>query len=163
MPYWAELWPSALALAAALPERMEAIRVVELGCGLGVPAIAAAARGAEVTALDWADEAVELLRHNAAGNAVELEAVHSDWRSFRGRYDLVLASDLLYEQRNADSLLEVLPELAPEVLIAEPGRPAAASFFAAAEVAWLVEPLRDRVYRLTRRATPGARSTHAGA
>ena len=50
MPYWAELWPSGLALARALPTRLDGLRVVELGCGLGVPSLAAAARGAEVTA-----------------------------------------------------------------------------------------------------------------
>ena len=62
MPYWAELWPSGLALARALPARLDGLRVVELGCGLGVPSLVAAARGARVTAIDWAAEAIELLR-----------------------------------------------------------------------------------------------------
>ena len=35
LPYWAELWPASLALAAALPARLDGVRVVELGCGLG--------------------------------------------------------------------------------------------------------------------------------
>ena len=46
MPYWAELWPGGLALAEALPADLTGIRVVELGCGLGVPSLVAAARGA---------------------------------------------------------------------------------------------------------------------
>jgi predicted nicotinamide N-methyase len=50
LPYWAELWPAATALAAALPAQLGGVRVVELGCGLGVPSLVAAARGAEVTA-----------------------------------------------------------------------------------------------------------------
>ena len=66
MPYWAELWPSGLALAHALPTGLAGRRVVELGCGLGVPSLVAAARGAEVTAIDWAEDAIELLRENAA-------------------------------------------------------------------------------------------------
>ena len=45
MPYWAELWPAGLALAHALPERLDGVRVVELGAGLGVPSLVAAARG----------------------------------------------------------------------------------------------------------------------
>jgi len=45
MPYWAELWPAGIALAEALPDRLDGVRVVELGCGLGVPSLVAAARG----------------------------------------------------------------------------------------------------------------------
>ena len=65
LPYWAELWPAAHALAAALPP-VAGLRVVELGCGLGLPSLVAAARGADVTATDWAPEAVELLRRERA-------------------------------------------------------------------------------------------------
>jgi predicted nicotinamide N-methyase len=64
LPYWAELWPAAIALASALPARLSGVRVVELGCGLGIPSLVAARRGAAVTATDWADEAIELLRQN---------------------------------------------------------------------------------------------------
>jgi len=150
MPYWAELWPAGLALARALPERVDGVRVVELGCGLGVPALVAAARGGRVTAIDWADDAVELLRANAKRNDVSLTAVRADWRSFDGEFDLVLAADVLYEARNVPPLLELLPRLAPEVLLAEPGRPHAAEFFARARELWSIEDLPDRVYRLTR-------------
>jgi predicted nicotinamide N-methyase len=148
MPYWAELWPSGLALARALPDRLDGLRVVELGTGLGVPALVAASRGAAVTAIDWAPDAVQLLRENAARNGIVLQALHADWRAFTGRFDLALGADLLYELRNVEALLEVLPSLAPEVLLAEPGRTHAAAFFARARARWDVEDLGDRVYRL---------------
>jgi predicted nicotinamide N-methyase len=148
LPYWAELWPAALALAQALPDRLDGLCVVELGCGLGVPALVAARRGARVIALDWAAEAIELLKVNAERNGIRLHAVHGDWRSFTGRFDLALGADLLYEERNAEALLEVLPALAPEVLLAEPGRPHATAFFARARERWSVDELGDRVYRL---------------
>jgi predicted nicotinamide N-methyase len=160
--YWAELWPSGLALAGALPERLDGRRVVDLGCGLGVPALAAAARGARVTAVDWAADAVALLADNAARNHVELELVHADWRVFSGSFDLVLAADLLYERRNADALLEALPRLAPEVLLAEPGRPPAAGFFARAREEWRAEEIAERVYRLTRTTRAGRPARPAG-
>ena len=150
MPYWAELWPSGLELARALPERLDGVEVVELGCGLGVPALTAATRGARVTALDWAGAAVELLRTNAERNGIELRAVRADWRSFSGRFDLALGADLLYEQRNTDALLHLLPALAPEVLLADPGRPHAGDFFARAAEDWSVERTAG-VYRLRRR------------
>ena len=54
LPYWAELWPAAARARGALPERLDGLRVLELGCGLGVPSLVAAARGANVTAVDWA-------------------------------------------------------------------------------------------------------------
>jgi len=123
LPYWAELWPAARALAAALPP-VAGLRVVELGCGLGLPSLVAAARGAEVTATDWAREAVELLQRNAARNELELSAEVRDWRQpWSARFDLVLAADVLYERRNVEPLVEQLQELAPTALVALAGRP----------------------------------------
>jgi len=150
MPYWAELWPAGLALARALPLGLGGCRVVDLGCGLGVPALVAAARGAAVTAVDWAAEAIELLRRNAERNGIALTACRADWRRFQGDFDLVLAADVLYEERNVEPLLELLPRLAPEVLLAEPGRPHAARFFERAEGGWRIEEQPGRVYRLRR-------------
>jgi predicted nicotinamide N-methyase len=149
MPYWAELWPSGLALANALPERLDGVRVIELGCGLGVPSLVAAARGAEVTAVDWAADAIELLERNAERNTLALTAVRADWRSFEGSFDLVLAADVLYEQRNVEPLLSLLPRLSREVLLAEPGRPYAPAFFERAAVAWRCVEAGERVYRLS--------------
>ena len=62
LPYWAELWPSGVALAEHVGERdLAGRRVLELGAGLGLPSLAAALRGADVLATDWADDAVALL------------------------------------------------------------------------------------------------------
>ncbi|HEV8462391.1 MAG TPA: methyltransferase, partial [Gaiellaceae bacterium] len=89
LPYWAELWPASLALAEALPD-VAGLRIVELGCGLAVPSLVAAARGAEVTATDWADDAIALARENAAANGLELTAEVRDWRDpWDTRFDLV--------------------------------------------------------------------------
>jgi predicted nicotinamide N-methyase len=162
MPYWAELWPSGLALAQALPAGLAGLAVVELGCGLGVPSLVAAARGALVTAVDWAEEAVELLRENAARNGLDLRAERADWRTFEGAYDVVLAADVLYEQRNVRPLRELLPRLADEVWLAEPGRPHAAAFLEQARERWQVGEPAERVYRLTRLA-PGRRPAPPGA
>ncbi|HEV7641105.1 MAG TPA: methyltransferase domain-containing protein [Gaiellaceae bacterium] len=128
LPYWAELWPASIALAAALPD-VTGLRVVELGCGLGVPSLVAAARGAEVTATDWASDAIDLLRENADRNGLELHAELRDWRDpWTERFDLALAADVLYEQRNVEPLLERLRELAPTALLGLAGRPYEAEF-----------------------------------
>ncbi|HEY2541950.1 MAG TPA: 50S ribosomal protein L11 methyltransferase, partial [Gaiellaceae bacterium] len=89
LPYWAELWPSGLALAHVVAGRdLGGARVLELGAGLGLPSLAAALRGAEVLATDWAEDAVTLLRDNAARNGIELRAERMRWDA----PELVLAS-----------------------------------------------------------------------
>jgi len=123
LPYWAELWPASHALVHALPD-VSGLRVCELGCGLGLPSLVAASRGAHVTATDWAADAIALLRENAARNGLDLRALVHDWREpFDEHFDLVLAADVLYEQRNVAPLLARLRELAPAALIGLAGRP----------------------------------------
>jgi predicted nicotinamide N-methyase len=147
LPYWAELWPAALALAEALPD-VEGLRAVELGCGLGVPSLVAAAKGAVVTATDWAADAIELLRENAERNRVSVRAVVHDWREPFGEiFDLVLAADVLYEQRNVAPLVARLRELAPVALVGLAGRPYEQQFLRDAGV---VDELAPRVVRVTR-------------
>jgi predicted nicotinamide N-methyase len=146
LPYWAELWPAATALAAALPD-VAGLRVVELGCGLGVPSLIAAARGARVTATDWAADAIELLRQNADRNGLVLQAEVRDWReSWQERFDLVLAADVLYERRNVEPLIERISELAPRALVGLAGRPYERAFLDATNA---VE-VAPRVVHLTR-------------
>ena len=125
------------------------LRVVELGCGLGLPALAAASRGAEVLATDWAEDAIELLRHNAERNDVFLRVARIRWSEpaallRAAPWDLVLGADLLYEARNAEQLGELLPQLGGEVLLAEPGRPYAEEFLER----FGAEQLGERIYRL---------------
>jgi predicted nicotinamide N-methyase len=123
LPYWAELWPAARALAEALPD-VQGLRVVELGCGLGLPSLVAVAKGAAVTATDWSRDAIALLRDNAARNGLELRAEVRDWRDpWPERFDLALAADVLYESRNVAPVFARLRELAPESLVALAGRP----------------------------------------
>jgi predicted nicotinamide N-methyase len=144
MPYWAELWASGVALAAVVAERdVRGLLVLELGCGLGLPSIAAALGGADVLATDWATEALDVTRSNAERNGAQVETLLSNWSKpaallQRAPFDLVLCADVLYEPRNVDALLELLPQLTNEVLLGEPGRATAARFFESAERDWLL-------------------------
>ncbi len=149
LPYWAELWPAGRALAEALP-RVAGLRVVELGCGLGLPSLVASARGAQqVTATDWAAAAVELLAENAARNGLAVVAEVRDWRqTWSERFDLVLAADVLYERRNVEPLVERLLQLAPIALLALAGRPYEDTFLR--EWPGVTESVAERVLRLTR-------------
>ncbi len=146
-PYWAELWPSAVALARAVAGRHVAgLSVVELGCGLALPSIAAALGGARVLATDWSPDALAYAERNARANGAELETARVAWAQpdelvGRGPFDLVLAADVLYEPRNTDQLLALLPRLADEVLLADPGRPALPAFVERADAEWEADVL----------------------
>src|SRR4051794_308093 len=150
LPYWAELWPSALALARAIGGRaLHGARTVELGCGLGLPSIVAALAGGRVLATDWSSEAIAMTAANAERNGARLETLVCSWTApapllQRAPYDLILASDVLYEARNADVLLDLLPRLGRDVWLADPGRKPAARFLDAAAGDW----------EITRRAAP---------
>jgi predicted nicotinamide N-methyase len=166
LPYWAELWPSGIALA----EHVEAIgvaglRVLELGCGLALPSLAAALGGADVLATDWAPEALALAGQNAQANGIVLHTAVLRWDApgllAAGSFDLVLAADVLYEARNAGPLLDLLHQaVAPNgaALVADPGRRHASLFLDAAPArGWHVTVLpaallpRGAVYELRRR------------
>jgi predicted nicotinamide N-methyase len=155
MPYWAELWPTGVALAETVAELdLRESRVVELGCGLALPSIVAALAGADALAIDWAPEALTLARANAARNGVAIQTLELDWAKpeplvQRAPFDLILCADVLYEPRNVDALVALLPRLGAEVLLGEPGRQTAAAFFARAEQDWEITRA-GRVNRLRR-------------
>jgi predicted nicotinamide N-methyase len=166
LPYWAELWPSARALADVVAGRdLTGVRVLELGAGLGLPSLAAAIRGADVTATDWSADAVRAAAANAQRNGIALAAVRWRWTDDPGPlgapFDLVLASDVLYERRNAPWLLAALPRLvstAGEVWLSDPGRGTADAFLEPAAAEWDLDrighagPPQVAVHRLRRRA-----------
>ena len=133
-PYWAVLWRSGVALVRFVASSPVAgLRVVELGCGLGLPSLVAASRGASVLATDVEPAALELLSRNAAENGVSVDTMEVDWDSpdslvERGPFDLVLAADVLYDPDAVVPLLSLLPRLAPRAWLADPGREPATGF-----------------------------------
>jgi predicted nicotinamide N-methyase len=138
-PYWAELWPSSIALARAVAAAAPiGARVLELGCGLGLPSIAAALCGAHVLATDRSTDALTFTTYNAALNGTSVEVGVCSWADAesvlsRGPWDLVLGADVLYPHADLTDLAELLPRLVTaggEVWLADPGRPPAAAFVA---------------------------------
>ena len=137
LPFWAELWPSGAALAAAVAGRpLTGVRVLELGCGLGLVSVAAAGAGADVLAADQSAEAVAFTTVNAGRNGVPVRTVvcafeRPDPLLAGAPWDLVLAADVLYEPKTIPVLLDLLPRLVGgtgEVWLADPGRPRERAF-----------------------------------
>jgi predicted nicotinamide N-methyase len=164
LPYWAELWPSAVELAKAIAARsLRGARTLELGCGLGLVSIAAAIAGGRVLATDWSSESIRFTRSNATRNDVQLETEIVDWAEpqsllERAPWPLVLGSDVLYERRMVDQMLDLLPRLVDdrgEVWLADPGRRHSVAFFERAEEQWERHTTlhsRIEVHRLRRRS-----------
>ena len=155
-PYWSVLWRSGVALARELDGvALRGRRVVELGCGLALPSLAAARAGADVLATDSCPEALELVERNAHLNDLRVTTAESDWAEpgellRRAPFDLALAADVLYEKASVAPLLSLLPRLAPEAWLADPGRTAAGGFLEEAARRWTVETTVRGVVRIHR-------------
>ena len=169
LPFWTQLWPSGTALARAIAtRRLAGRRVLELGCGLGLVGVTAALAGAAVTVVDRSPEAITFATRNAERNGVAVQAAVCAFDQPEpllagAPWDLVLAADVLYEQRNVPVLLWLLPRLVGpdgEVWLADPGRPMLGRFLAGAQATgWRLEqvpadPDSVTIHRL-RRAAPG--------
>ena len=136
LPYWADLWPSAQILAEEVRTmRLAGQRVLELGCGLGLVSIAAAMAGADVVATDYYDDALLFARLNAMVNTARMIGTRMvDWTAMPadlGRFDVVLASDVLYEHRYAPLVANAIATTlvrGGEAIVADPGRIALDAF-----------------------------------
>jgi predicted nicotinamide N-methyase len=138
IPYWSDLWPSAVALSLYMAESgivTPATSVIEIGCGLGLPGVVAGMLGArDVLFTDYLEEPLEYARRNW-----ELNCAHParyrrlDWREPDPALaaDVVLASDIAYETRFFPYLPHAFKTLCKPggcILFSEPGREVAQAF-----------------------------------
>lgn len=155
MPYWADLWPSALGLSQYLlrektmqPEQT----VLEIGCGLGLCGLVAASLGAQVTLSDYMLEPLEVARYLWLLNREEEpNLLQLDWRypPPHLQFDVLLASDVSYETRAHEPLIEAIRKLlrpGGKLLLSEPRRATANAFFSAlAQRGFLTEKKEEKV------------------
>lgn len=120
-PYWAFCWGAGQALARFVldhPERVRGLRILDLGSGSGIAAIAAARAGAgEVYALDIDPTARAAAAINAEHNGVSIRTL----AAAPAEFDLLLAADVLYETGLRDWILGEARRRAP-CLLADPQR-----------------------------------------
>ncbi len=146
LPYWAELWPSSTVLGHfVFGTGLAPSRAIELGCGVGLVSIAATLAGHHVLATDYYPDALLFARANAFRNVgKEVETRIIDWRAIPNdlpRFDLVLASDVLYESRYADLVARAVQRVLSRdgrAYVADPGRIAANAFVDACQTLDLV-------------------------
>jgi predicted nicotinamide N-methyase len=115
-PYWMHLWPGAIALARRVATSAQvgpSSRVIEIGCGLALPAVTAAVCGATVVATDRVRAPLQLARRSAARSNAALTVLQMDWTALAvdGVFDLCLGTDIGYDFRGAELLAGALRRL----------------------------------------------------
>ena len=135
MPYWAEIWPAAVMLSEFIVEELAVAgkRIIEIGAGVGMTSVAAAAKGADVLSTDYSEEALRFIRLNSLRNRVSVSTEQLDWRCIRRHdsFDVLFAADVLYERVNLLPIIYAVDKLVkPEgcAYIADPRRRLAEQF-----------------------------------
>jgi predicted nicotinamide N-methyase len=116
MPYWADLWPAARMLAKAIVREnwSPGTEALEIGCGLGLPGIAALAKGLHVVLSDYDATALHFAADNARRNGYsDFETLQMDWRypPVDRRFPIILGADLIYEMRNVSPIVALIKQL----------------------------------------------------
>lgn len=147
-PYWSILWPAAIEMAECVLKSkwLPGQHALELGCGAGLVGVAGLLAGLNVTFSDLVQKAVKLAAHNAAQNGFPgSDSVVLDWSAPpEHRFDVILASDILYEVTLHAPLLAFLRQSiragGGRCYLGDPGRPNARHFRHLAEAqGWQID------------------------
>ena len=115
IPFWIEVWPSAVVLAEFILGRDEFTnkKVLELGCGLGLTSVALGLKDAIITATDYEMMALQYARRNYIrniGDEKNAKFIYLDWRHpfISEKFDFVIGADIIYERSLFGDLVNVL-------------------------------------------------------
>ena len=129
-PIFGVIWPSSLVLAHFISDyNTQSKRILEVGCGMALSSLLLNKQHADITATDYHPEANNFLKRNALLNqdsAIAFEQVNwADPGDKLGLFDLIIGSDLLYEDNHIELLANFIEAHANptcEVIIVDPGR-----------------------------------------
>jgi len=129
-PLFGVIWPSSLVLAHFIFDyETDSKRILEVGCGMALSSLLLNKQGADITATDYHPEVDKFLQRNALLNEDKAIAFErADWAAKNdnlGLFDLIIGSDLLYEDNHIELLANFIEAHANptcEVIIADPGR-----------------------------------------
>ncbi len=113
VPLYGTLWPSAQVLLEELASwDLKGKKVLEIGCGLGVPSVLCALKGAEVTASDFHPDTAHYVAANCRLNGCRIRFKQLDWRQEAQipPQDFIIASDILYEPQNYSTLAHFISQ-----------------------------------------------------
>ena len=129
LPYWAELWDSALAMGQWLVQENLSIsrRILDLGCGMGFPGMVAASLGHQVLFADLEQPALLFAKLNSLAYDPPARTRQLNWEmaNLNERFDWILGADILYARKQWEYLEPFWRAHLSEggsVLLGEPGR-----------------------------------------
>lgn len=170
-PIFGVIWPSSIILANHLYQmNLANLRVLEVGCGIGLPSVLLNHMNVEITATDYHPEAVQFLNSNSAlNNDKNIPFCRTEWANLDtdlGTFDLIVGSDLLYEDSHIKELSTFINKHAKrtcKVILIDPSRGRKTKFsgnmqaygFEGVEVPtisslWLDKPFKGYVLTFTR-------------
>lgn len=129
-PIFGVIWPSSLVLAHFMNSyETGSKRILEVGCGMALSSLLLSKKQADITATDYHPEAEKFLLRNTRLNGEEPIAFERlDWADGNtqlGLFDLIIGSDLLYEDQHVELLANFIALHAKpvcEVVVVDPGR-----------------------------------------
>jgi len=129
-PLFGVIWDSGSVLAHLMHDcNIEGKRILEVGCGIALASLVLNSRHADITATDYHPEVSYFLTENVRLNeGRKIPFMCTGWGdvdSGLGEFDLIIGSDLLYEQGHAELLAGFVEQHAKphcEVVIVDPGR-----------------------------------------
>ncbi len=129
-PIFGVIWPSSVVLAHHLyGMNLSNLRVLEVGCGIGLPSVLLNHMNVEITATDYHPEVAQLLKSNSAlNNDRNIPFYRTEWANLDtelGTFDLIIGSDLLYEDSHINELSTFINKHAKQtckVILVDPSR-----------------------------------------
>lgn len=129
-PLFGVVWESSEILAEKMSSYdIEGKRILEMGCGMALSSLLLNARNADITATDYHPEVSKFLPENVSlNNGKPIPFLCTNWLNQEDgldTFDLLIGSDLLYEEQHIDQLIDfVVRHSKPhcEVIIVDPGR-----------------------------------------
>jgi len=136
-PYWAKVWPSAIALLYVLqkyPNWINDKNVLELGAGIGLPSLMMAGITNSIQISDYNLDAVELLRKNIEHLELEnSEALKLDWNALPETIhpEVIILSDVNYDPTQFETLTKLIEKFIHQgctIILSTPQRIMASPF-----------------------------------
>ena len=129
-PLFGVVWPSSLVLAHYMDDvETDGMRILEIGCGMALTSLMLNKKDADITATDYHPEVDIFLKRNTTLNddaAIQYE--RTDWSQNKdtlGRFDLIIGSDVLYEDRHIKQLADFIENHSQpkcHIVLVDPGR-----------------------------------------